>query len=320
MNSDRDDYYRLKSEELRREQRIRDENKTNKQGAEVIIIGAAAIAATALALFLVSPGALLVALFAEKIGLSNTLVNYWGAALIISGLTLWALIYKTRSTKTGAIYYIGLCVVATLAAWQLEADNGKRIIRVAAEEFWPLKNYIPLLERNSTPINSNTPSTKNADEANKEQNQGAQLSAQVQNQANTPTQEISPKPEVEAIKIAKPEAPEPKEAIEDQDTKNISSGPSFDCSKATWQAEKIICSHEDISRLDRELSAAYKNLQANNPPSDLKQGQIAWIRNSLRKCDNQDCVRESITSRLNYLTSLRSKNQMPSEDINHLAK
>ena len=39
--------------------------------------------------------------------------------------------------------------------------------------------------------------------------------------------------------------------------------PSFDCKKATRAVEKAICSDPDLSRLDREMDAAYKAALAN---------------------------------------------------------
>ena len=33
--------------------------------------------------------------------------------------------------------------------------------------------------------------------------------------------------------------------------------PSFDCSKAKTRVEKLVCSDEDISRVDRDMQKAY---------------------------------------------------------------
>jgi len=60
---------------------------------------------------------------------------------------------------------------------------------------------------------------------------------------------------------------------------------SFDCSKATTEIEKMICSNEDISLADEKLAEVYKAaLSGTQNKASLKQEQRNWIkkRNNLR--------------------------------------
>lgn len=57
--------------------------------------------------------------------------------------------------------------------------------------------------------------------------------------------------------------------------------PSFDCSKANSEIEKLICGNTELSSLDVELSEVYSKLQGSlddKGKSDLKSSQIAWIK------------------------------------------
>jgi hypothetical protein len=155
--SDKEEYYRLKSEELRRTQRLRDEQNFKKQGQEVIVTATqfAALAfilalLVSLSLFLVSPGALIVILFSSDLGISNTLASYWGIAAIISSALFALIALASRNLKKGAIIYISLCVAVTLASIKINTLDNRTAFKAAAEEFWPLKNQIPLFERRET--------------------------------------------------------------------------------------------------------------------------------------------------------------------------
>ncbi|WXG60990.1 lysozyme inhibitor LprI family protein [Campylobacter concisus] len=69
--------------------------------------------------------------------------------------------------------------------------------------------------------------------------------------------------------------------------------PSFDCSKAKTRVEKLICSDEDISRVDRDMQKAYDLMMGkydlaymNEEAKEeikpylekLKQSQIDWVK------------------------------------------
>ena len=69
--------------------------------------------------------------------------------------------------------------------------------------------------------------------------------------------------------------------------------PSFDCSKAKTRVEKLVCSDEDISRVDRDMQKAYDLMMGkydlaymNEEAKEeikpylekLKQSQIDWVK------------------------------------------
>ena len=55
--------------------------------------------------------------------------------------------------------------------------------------------------------------------------------------------------------------------------------PSFDCTKASNNAEKLVCSDNQLAQLDLELTATYTKVRDRSAdPSKLKADQIAWIK------------------------------------------
>lgn len=307
--SDKEDYYRLKSEELRRTQRVREEDKFKKQGTDVILVGIIAAIALSLSLFLVAPGALTVVMLASDLGISNTLTNYWALAAIISSVLFALIALASKNLKKGAIIYVALCTAITLTSLRINTPDSRTAFKAAAEEFWPLKNYIPLLERRETSKekahlgekqDAKPQEAKKTNEDVVPPPQGAESNVES-------TDEFIADASIVDMNMAEPKA--------DSDIASISQprneGPSFDCAKASFPAEKIVCDHQDLAKLDRELSQAYKWLLANNPPDSLKQQQIAWIKNSLRACNDADCVREALTKRISDLSSLRNASTLP---------
>ena len=78
--------------------------------------------------------------------------------------------------------------------------------------------------------------------------------------------------------------------------------PSFDCSKAKTRVEKLICSDEDISRVDRDMQKAYDLMMGkydlaymNEEAKEeikpylekLKQSQIEWVKHRDRYCNTE---------------------------------
>lgn len=82
---------------------------------------------------------------------------------------------------------------------------------------------------------------------------------------------------------------------------------SFDCSKASTDVEKLICSNSDLSSIDDDVSLLYS--QANKLLSDkdsLKKEQIRWIKET-RTCGlDYSCIYEKYSERKKQLFSLIS--------------
>ena len=82
-------------------------------------------------------------------------------------------------------------------------------------------------------------------------------------------------------------------------------GASFDCSKASTDVEKLICSDHEVGYVDEALSKVYK-LKMNALPEGLKlalrKDQRAWIKVRNRKCNiNGRACKESYIKRISEL-------------------
>lgn len=65
---------------------------------------------------------------------------------------------------------------------------------------------------------------------------------------------------------------------------------SFDCSKAGTTVEKMICADEQVSKLDSDLSSAYKGaLEKTESKDRLKQEQLKWLKER-NQCATADCL------------------------------
>jgi uncharacterized protein YecT (DUF1311 family) len=76
---------------------------------------------------------------------------------------------------------------------------------------------------------------------------------------------------------------------------------SFDCSRASTFQEDTICQIETLSRLDEQLSAAFKNAMAvSDDPEGLKSSQRGWLLER-DQCFNEICLRQVMESRIGTL-------------------
>jgi uncharacterized protein len=77
---------------------------------------------------------------------------------------------------------------------------------------------------------------------------------------------------------------------------------SFDCGKAKTEVEKLICSGDELSKLDESLSEAY--LQALKR-TDIKQqtikSQRQWLKNVRNVCQNAECIKNAYETRIKEL-------------------
>lgn len=87
---------------------------------------------------------------------------------------------------------------------------------------------------------------------------------------------------------------------------------SFDCSKASTMVEKTICSDDELSRLDEQLAALYREaLVAKMDHKALRQSQREWIarRNG---CKDRICVNRLYAERISILH--KWLNHLPDHD------
>jgi uncharacterized protein len=85
---------------------------------------------------------------------------------------------------------------------------------------------------------------------------------------------------------------------------------SFDCKKASTFIENAICQDSELSRLDDELSIAYKKMwKTQNDKTNLKNDQFAWIKEDRDKCLSIDCLKISYSNRIKDLEKFASFSQ-----------
>jgi len=80
--------------------------------------------------------------------------------------------------------------------------------------------------------------------------------------------------------------------------------PSFDCSLISSAQEKLICGDSELAELDVNLNNAYieaKNKSANK--SILLTEQRTWIQTVRNDCSNKDCLKESMSRRIEELSN-----------------
>ncbi|WP_303048756.1 lysozyme inhibitor LprI family protein [Luteibacter sp. 22Crub2.1] len=81
---------------------------------------------------------------------------------------------------------------------------------------------------------------------------------------------------------------------------------SFDCSKASSQAERLVCSDPGLSAIDARMSDAYKSAlnaaeEASKPRLLVEQRH--WIRYVRDVCETSDCLQAAYTRRIELLSS-----------------
>lgn len=83
---------------------------------------------------------------------------------------------------------------------------------------------------------------------------------------------------------------------------------SFDCKKATKEIEKTICNNSQLEQSDTRLGEVYNQLYKSLSKAEatqLRKGQIAWIKQRDKKCNTNDidCLSEYYEDRIAMLTT-----------------
>ncbi len=82
---------------------------------------------------------------------------------------------------------------------------------------------------------------------------------------------------------------------------------SFDCDKATSQVEKIICSDDELSKLDESLNKAYLQALEQTPFKEQTiRNQKQWLKKKRDVCRNLPCLKKAYEARINELEFLSS--------------
>ena len=77
--------------------------------------------------------------------------------------------------------------------------------------------------------------------------------------------------------------------------------PSFDCAKASSEAEKLVCSTPALAALDRRLAEVYAAAKAKMPDNEVVGWQRGWVKGRDECWKSEDkprCVEESYKTRI----------------------
>ena len=84
--------------------------------------------------------------------------------------------------------------------------------------------------------------------------------------------------------------------------------PSFDCAKATIEAERLICASDDLSQLDATMARTYHALRKRLGPAGRKMlatMQKIWLRER-NKMIVADTIEDAITNHIEFLKNTPS--------------
>ena len=76
-------------------------------------------------------------------------------------------------------------------------------------------------------------------------------------------------------------------------------GPSFECSKITTEAEKLICNTKDLSDMDVNLEKSFTNAlsKADANKVELRNAQLNWVKSVRNKCSDAPCLKAAYETR-----------------------
>jgi uncharacterized protein len=83
---------------------------------------------------------------------------------------------------------------------------------------------------------------------------------------------------------------------------NSVQGAGFDCSKASTDAEKLICSDQNLSALDGRLTEAWRQaLKKSSDKETLRKAQQEWIKTGRDVCPDVPCMQKAYEERIAVL-------------------
>ena len=82
--------------------------------------------------------------------------------------------------------------------------------------------------------------------------------------------------------------------------------PSFECSKARWKSERLVCSSQELAVLDLAMSNAYRDAVAHYPyeKHELRNAQNYWLRNIRESCNSVLCLKGLYETRIAELKNI----------------
>ena len=77
---------------------------------------------------------------------------------------------------------------------------------------------------------------------------------------------------------------------------------SFDCSKASSQVERTICSSPQLSLLDNDLASAFKMaISSNANPDQVRISEGVWLKEKRNRCRTEACLVDAYKDRIEAL-------------------
>ncbi len=80
-----------------------------------------------------------------------------------------------------------------------------------------------------------------------------------------------------------------------------STAASFDCAKAKTATEKLLCSDDELGRLDEELAKAYGAAAKRLRDGGLRKAQATWRQRQRDACKDAPCLRARMQERIDEL-------------------
>jgi uncharacterized protein YecT (DUF1311 family) len=305
--------YREQYEKARFNGQTRSEARANAELVTLLIyalIGLAALVAlifVAIAIYMLvvllnSPGIIIVEAVKGLMNINIGIVAAWFSSASISIFILLAVFRfgKNRSRLVNFGIYITLCIFVSAPCFLIYDEVNTTFAQKV------LKNYAPL------------ETIKNTIGQWSKSDGGKKVNVSLQNSDNNALK-LNSENKVHKSEVSRDSlnAAPSESSSQNSSENNLSSNgnsekdiavivkfsPSFDCNKATYFSEKIVCSSQELSDLDRLIASKYKQLRTVNPDNqDLKSGQINWIK-STRQCTDEQCVLSMYKMRANELDS-----------------
>ncbi len=100
----------------------------------------------------------------------------------------------------------------------------------------------------------------------------------------------------------------PKRAQVQSRQQAVPGGPSFDCAKAVFPSERLVCSSKELASLDLEMASAYREALVRAVTKEhtaaLRDSQNHWLRRTRESCDNVSCLVDIYVERIRDLHAM----------------
>ena len=78
----------------------------------------------------------------------------------------------------------------------------------------------------------------------------------------------------------------------------------IDCSRASSNAEKLLCSNSRLMKADEQMAFAYRQaIRRGADPQELMESQRTWLRDSRDACNEVECMLRAYQDRIADLES-----------------